>query len=108
MCGGNGGTWEGDDSRLRENQKVKGIAQRWMSSYDPHVPTGRFPLLRGYLIEADRTMHRADGASAGYIGRRRFSRPGSAVAKVERQFSRAVSALAEEERYDDVFRRAAV
>jgi cell division protein FtsQ len=53
-------------------------------------------------------MHRADGAAARYIGRRRFSRPGSAVAKVERQFSRAASALADEEHYDDVFRPHAV
>ena len=52
-------------------------------------------------------MHRAKEAGAGYIGRRRFSRPGSGVAKVERQFSRA-AALAEEERFDDVFRPHAV
>jgi cell division protein FtsQ len=53
-------------------------------------------------------MHRADRACAGYIGRRRFSRPGSGVAKVERQFSRAAAALDEEERFDDVFRPHAV
>jgi cell division protein FtsQ len=52
-------------------------------------------------------MHRAERAAAGYIGRRRFSRPGSGVAKVERQFSRAAAALAEEER-DDIFRPHAV
>ena len=51
-------------------------------------------------------MHRADRAVAGYIGRRRFSRPGSGVAKVEQQFSRAAAAL--EERFDDVFRPHAV
>src|SRR5689334_8313941 len=53
-------------------------------------------------------MHRADEVVAGYIGRRRFSRPGSGVAKVERQFSRATAALADEEHYDDVFRPHAV
>lgn len=52
-------------------------------------------------------MHRAEEAAAGYSGRRRFSRPGSGVAKVERQFSRATAALAEEER-DDIFRPHAV
>lgn len=45
---------------------------------------------------------------AGYSGRRRFSRPGSGVAKVERQFSRAAATLAEEEGFDDVFRPHAV
>jgi cell division protein FtsQ len=53
-------------------------------------------------------MHRADCAAAGYIGRRRFSRPGSGVAKVERQFSRAAATLADEEGFDDVFRPHAV
>lgn len=53
-------------------------------------------------------MHRADWTLAGYSGRRRFSRPGSGVAKVERQFSRATAALADEEHYDDVFRPHAV
>ena len=53
-------------------------------------------------------MHRADLNRAGYSGRRRFSRPGSGVAKVERQFSRAAATLAEEEGFDDVFRPHAV
>ncbi len=53
-------------------------------------------------------MHRADLTVAGYSGRRRFSRPGSGVAKIERQFSRATAALADEEHYDDVFRPHAV
>jgi cell division protein FtsQ len=53
-------------------------------------------------------MHRADLKRAGYSGRRRFSRPGSGVAKVERQFSRAAATLAEEEGFDDVFRPHAV
>jgi cell division protein FtsQ len=53
-------------------------------------------------------MHRADWNRAGYSGRRRFSRPGSGVAKVERQFSRAAATLAEEEGFDDVFRPHAV
>jgi cell division protein FtsQ len=53
-------------------------------------------------------MHRADRAAAGYIGRRRFSRPGSGVAKVEQPFSRAAAALADNERFDDVFRPHAV
>ena len=53
-------------------------------------------------------MHRADGVSARYIGRRRFSRPGSAVAKLERQFGRTAVVLADEEHYDDVFRPHAV
>ena len=52
-------------------------------------------------------MHRAFWDTARYSGRRRFSRPGSGVAKVERQFSRA-AALAEEEHFDDVFRPHAV
>jgi cell division protein FtsQ len=53
-------------------------------------------------------MHRANWNRAGYSGRRRFSRPGSGVAKVERQFSRAAATLAEEEGFDDVFRPHAV
>src|SRR5580698_10223356 len=53
-------------------------------------------------------MHRADWNRAGYSGRRRFSRPGSGVAKVERQFSRAAATLADEEGFDDVFRPHAV
>ena len=53
-------------------------------------------------------MHRANLKRAGYSGRRRFSRPGSGVAKVERQFSRAAATLAEEEGFDDVFRPHAV
>ncbi len=53
-------------------------------------------------------MHRALWDTAGYSGRRRFSRPGSGVAKVERQFSRAAATLADEEDFDDVFRPHAV
>ena len=53
-------------------------------------------------------MHSVDLNRAGYSGRRRFSRPGSGVAKVERQFSRAAATLAEEEGFDDVFRPHAV
>jgi cell division protein FtsQ len=53
-------------------------------------------------------MHRADLNHPGYSGRRRFSRPGSGVAKVERQFSRAAATLAEEDGFDDVFRPHAV
>jgi cell division protein FtsQ len=53
-------------------------------------------------------MHRALWDTAGYSGRRRFSRPGSGVAKVERQFSRAAAPLADEEGFDDVFRPHAV
>ena len=53
-------------------------------------------------------MHRADLNRAGYSGRRRFSRPGSGVAKLERQFSRAAATLADEEGFDDVFRPHAV
>lgn len=53
-------------------------------------------------------MHRAVWDAAGYSGRRRFSRPGSGVAKVERQFSRAAATLAEEDGFDDVFRPHAV
>jgi cell division protein FtsQ len=53
-------------------------------------------------------MHRADWNRAGYSGRRRFSRPGSGVAKVERQVSRAAATLADEEGFDDVFRPHAV
>src|ERR1700758_3396512 len=53
-------------------------------------------------------MHRAVWDTAGYSGRRRFSRPGSGVAKVERQFSRAAATLADEEDFDDVFRPHAV
>lgn len=54
------------------------------------------------------TMHRADWEPAGYSGRRRFSRPGSGVAKVERQFSRAGASLAEDDTFDEVFRPHAV
>jgi cell division protein FtsQ len=53
-------------------------------------------------------MHRALWDTAGYSGRRRFSRPGSGVAKIERQFSRAAATLAEEEGFNDVFRPHAV
>jgi cell division protein FtsQ len=53
-------------------------------------------------------MHRADSKPAGYSDRRRFSRPGSGVAKVERQFSRAGASLAEDDTFDEVFRPHAV
>ena len=53
-------------------------------------------------------MNRASSSIAGYIGARRFSRPGSGVAKVERQFGRAAGAVAEEEGFDELFRPHAV
>jgi cell division protein FtsQ len=53
-------------------------------------------------------MHRAYWEPAGYSDRRRFSRPGSGVAKVERQFSRAGVSLAEDDTFDEVFRSHAV
>ena len=96
-----------------EEQKVKRIAAQncdtWIGSQRATVDSPfALPLLRGYLAPACCTMHRADLNRAGYSGRRRFSRPGSGVAKVERQFSRAAATLAEEEGFDDVFRPHAV
>ena len=80
--------------------------QRLMELEIPNHCSARLPLLCGYLICPECTMHRAYLESERYIGRRRFSRPGSGVAKVEQQFSRAAAAL--EERFDDVFRPHAV
>jgi cell division protein FtsQ len=53
-------------------------------------------------------MHRAYSGAAGYSDRRRFSRPGSGVAKIERQLSRAGVSLAEDDTFDEVFRPHAV
>ncbi len=53
-------------------------------------------------------MEGAFATGARYIGARRFSRPGSGVAKIDRQFSRAAADVADGEGFDEVFRPHAV